>query len=92
MNPAAITWQQINVSTKMACGARNPIMSNEGRTLWFDVTIRRGVKHKIEVALVNDEYDIKLHYIRGTNTRVQEEKTGIYVENLNETVYRLCNL
>lgn len=86
-----IIWQQITVPTKMACGAKNAVASD--KDLWFSVTIKRGVSHKIGVIYNKgaDDYTVKLVRIRGAKVTEEQVKPGVGVENLNDTIYRLCN-
>ena len=99
---ASEIWRQISRSTKMACGAREPIATDD-RTLRIKVTIKRGVSHVIYVTLdASDTYTVKLvtwrqpslaKRLEGAETVVKtvEELSDIYNDNLSEVIYRMCN-
>lgn len=90
MNPGNVTWSQIPVMTKMACGAREATTYGEGRNLRFKVG---GRMRYVEVELTPaDTYTARLVRINARYERVVvEEKTDVYCDMLSETVYRLCN-
>jgi hypothetical protein len=90
MTVANTIWAQISRSTKMACGARNPM--GDANSLTFDVTIKRGQRHKVRVTLLpTDTYKVELIHIRGTNVTTQKECEDIYAENLSSVIYDYCN-
>jgi hypothetical protein len=86
-----IAWKQIPVSTKMACGAREPRCSSDGK-LCFRVESKP--MRFVEVSLdADDTYTVEyLRVKRGSYDRVSIEKaSGVYVENLGETIYHQVN-
>jgi hypothetical protein len=85
-----LIWRQITTQTKMACGAKEPFGSK--KTLQFQVRINLNQRHKIQVTLeASDTYTVKLYHIRGANVSLKEERLNVYVDDLNETIYRMCN-
>jgi hypothetical protein len=91
MTVANTIWQQIKTDTKMACGARSPVGDTD--KVQFNVTITRGVTHKVVVTLDKgtDTYGVQLVRIRGVKVTTVEEMTGVYVGELNGVIYRMCN-
>jgi hypothetical protein len=89
MNPAQIIWEQITLQTKMAVAARNAMHADDGNTLFFQITIKRGQTHKIQVTYDKrtDSYSVKLWHIRGVKQTVKKECEGVYVGQLNQIVY-----
>jgi hypothetical protein len=83
-------WGQIRIGTKMACGARKPITTQDG--LLFQVGGKPA--HYIEVILNHDDTYTVTHFRakRGTYERiVLEASSDVYAEDLSETVYRFVN-
>ena len=83
-------WKQIPISTKMACGARNPTI--EKRALIF--TVGRGSSHRIRVSLnALDYYDVALLRIKrgGKGIITEEKKENIDDVNLGEVIYHMVN-
>lgn len=90
MEVATTIWGQISQNTKWACGAQFPTGSENSLT--FTVRIKPGVRHKVEVVLdPSDTYTVRLHQIRGASSRVVEEHSDVYCDELSELVYRMCN-
>ena len=89
MNNAQTIWNQISVGTKMACGAREPVGSEN--ELHFTVLASR--KTKIVVTLdPSDTYTVKFVKIgRGYDIKVVEEMSDVYVDSLNQVIYSMCN-
>lgn len=92
MNPGNITWKQIPIMTKMACGAREAMTYDEGRNIRFKV----GGKpmRYVEVELdASDTYTVRyLRIKRGSYARiVLEEKTFVYADMLGEIIYHMVN-
>jgi hypothetical protein len=88
-----VIWGQISTGTKMACGAREPVAGEEGY-LHFRVTISRQAFHKVVVRLdPSDTYTVQLVRIdrKTWQTRVEEEREGVYADMLSEVIYRMCN-
>ncbi len=83
-------WQQISRSTKMACGARQPIASDDN-TLTFHVTVKPGKAYYVRVRLVNDLYTVELITRRGVVTNIEKSVDGIYNDQLSEVIYDFCN-
>ena len=91
MNVAQITWSQIPVMTKMACGARNASYNKEGK-LSFKVTNKP--YRFVEVVLAGDDtYSVEYIRIkRGSLERVSLERSqGIYADMLGECIYHMVN-
>lgn len=87
--PSQIIWTQITIGTKMACGARRPMCVNDN-TLTFDVL--SGAKNAIVVTLdPSDTYTVQRTKRKKYNVTVEEEMSDVYVDNLNEVIYRMCN-
>lgn len=86
-------WSQISIDTKMACGARDAVYSEEQLALWFRVRGNRKLE-KVKVKLNwKDLYDVELIEI---NKQTWQSKTidsaeDIYAEDLSKTIYRLVN-
>lgn len=82
-------WDQITTSTKMACGARNAVATHNG--IHFNVL--KGNKTKIQVSLdADDTYSVRLIKIgRDFTINLVESADMVYVDNLNEVIYRMCN-
>lgn len=82
-------WQQITLGTKMACGARDAVTIENG--VMF--TVLRSRATKIQVTLdPSDTYTVKFIKItKKFNAVTIEEKSDVYVDMLNEVVYRMCN-
>lgn len=86
-----IAWKQIPVMTKMACGARQPRCSSDGK-LAFRVESKP--MRFVEVTLnADDTYAVEyLRIKRGSYQRVSIEKAeGVYAEDLGETIYHQVN-
>ena len=89
MTNAQTIWQQITVWTKMACGARRAGCDNDN-TLSFDVLT--GSTNRIVVRLdPSDTYTVQRTKRKKYNVMVVEEATDVYVDNLNEVIYKMCN-
>ena len=90
MTPASITWRQISVATKMACGARAPVAYGVGDVgLCFKVG---GRMRWVEVELdPSDTYTCRLVRMSGATRHVTEEHTDIYCDVLSECVYHMVN-
>lgn len=87
---ANIIWQQISLSTKMACGVRNTV--GDEKSLGFTVTIKSNQCHKVVVTLDPcDTYTVALFRIKGTSAVVVEEHEDVYNDMLSEVIYRMCN-
>lgn len=89
---AQTIWRQISMSTKMACGARQPV--GGGNKLHFNVTIHPNQTHKIEVTyeVGLDLYTVKLWKIpRMKSPFVVEQETMVYADQLSDVIYRMCN-
>lgn len=88
-HPGQITWQQIPVMTKMAVGARNAVTYGEAG-LQFKVG---GRMRTIQVELdPTDTYTVRLVRVTRNYERVvMSEVSGVYVEQLAETIYRACH-
>jgi hypothetical protein len=89
---ATTIWNQISMSTKMACGARKPIGDDKNRQLMFQVGGR--TFRKIVVTLTPaDLYDVKLIKIkRNTIEAITEEShEGIFADQLSEIIYHMVN-
>ncbi len=93
MIPAQIIWTQITIGTKMACGARNQRVGDTEDTLVF--TVGRGNHRRIEITLdASDTYTVRLVKISKTptfNRVIVEKESDVYVDNLNEIIYHMCN-
>jgi hypothetical protein len=94
--PSAITWSQLSIGTKMAIGAREPSSTDEGRTL--RIRVGGAAKRYITVTLEwTDTYTVKLIgpplKADGPDAwcHVYEESSDIYVDQLNDVVYRMVN-
>lgn len=88
MNIANTIWQQITLATKMACGARQALGLPDG----IQFTVLRSKSTKIQVTLdPSDTYTVKYIRMRKFEAIVVEEKSDVYVDNLNEVIYRMCN-
>lgn len=87
-HPGQIAWSQIPVMTKMSVGAREPMLSGDAG-LKFRVLSKP--MRFVEVELdASDTYTVRYSHIkRGSYERVVlEEVSGVYVEQLGETIYR----
>jgi len=86
---ANVAWKQISINTKMACGARKAVGSED--SLRFNVL--RGNKTKIFITLNGkDLYDIELGHIRRDGTwQIDEEQPDVYDTELSEVIYHMCN-
>lgn len=81
-------WQQITLATKMACGARDAVLLANG----VQFTVLRSKATKIQVMLnANDTYTVNFMRIRKYNFDLVERADEVYVDNLNEVIYRMCN-
>lgn len=90
MTVATVIWNQISLSTKMACGARNPIGDNN--RLIFQVSIKPGASYKVAVTLdASDTYTVQLYKCRGIKSEVIKEIDDIYNDNLSKVIYDMCN-
>lgn len=81
-------YDQVSMSTKMAIGARNAVVSD--KHVQCDVLNGR---HKLIVTLEpSDTYRVSLckWTRRGLTVTTLREVSDVYAENLSETVYRLC--
>lgn len=86
---AKTIWSQISVSTKMACGAREPMALENG--LVFFVLSGKASK-RIRVLLnAMDTYDIELLKTTVHGLHLVESKAGIYCDQLSEVIYHICN-
>jgi hypothetical protein len=81
-----------------ACGARDygTLDANKDRRggLQFRVTITSpSTYHLIHIELTHtDEYRVKRIKIkRGSHERITEERATVTVDNLADTLYRMCN-
>jgi hypothetical protein len=82
-------WKQINIGTKLACGARNPTACSNG-ALQFQV--ERGGKYMFVELLPSDTYKVTLKRFRkGCDTKVLEEKEDVYCDQLSEIIYHMVN-
>lgn len=91
INQVNIAWSQISIHTKMACGAREPRCSSDGR---LSFRVERRPMRFIEVSLTADDlYNVEyLRIKRGSYTRVSIESVeGVFCEDLSEAIYRLVN-
>ena len=90
---ANVTWKQITVMTKMACGAREAKAINDGKDLVFKVARSKYIM--VEYDRGRDEYNIELfRYKKGsmkTDKITEKRVEGIQVDNLNDTIYHLVN-
>jgi hypothetical protein len=86
---ASIIWNQIPISTKMACGAREP--TADTNCLIFKVL--NGSAHRIKVTLQSDDtYLIELFkQKRDASVSAIESHDGIYCDMLGETIYHMVN-
>lgn len=80
-------YGQISVSTKMACGIRDPIAIENGLVV---TVLNRGKKIRI-VLNAMDTYDIDLLKTNTHGLHLVESKTDIYCDQLSEVIYHLCN-
>jgi len=81
-------WSQIPLTTKMAVGAREPLLIRSG------VEFRAGRELRIQVVLdASDTYKVTAYRLkRKTHERiVLEEHTEVYAENLGEIIYHAVN-
>jgi len=91
MNAGQIIWSQITVGTKMACGARQAVAGEDG--LHFVVGRSKLTKIVVKLDRALDLYDVEfVRFNRRTyEMKVVESANGVFVENLNETIYRMVN-
>ena len=72
----------------MACGARDAVLLENG----VQFTVLRSKSTKIVVKLdPSDTYTVQFVRIRKFVSVVVEEKSDVYVDMLNEVIYRMCN-
>jgi hypothetical protein len=93
MKAGQIIWQQIPVMTKMACGARQAVLTNEGKGVQFKVTNKP--YRFVEVVLDEgaDLYNVEHFRVkRGSYVKVSMEAAqGVFAEDLGETIYHMVN-
>ena len=89
-----IIWSQISLATKMAVGARDPVVDDKKGYLHFRVTKTPGDFRKIQVQLTPmDTYDVRLITINRRTYEVVTEKEArdIYAEDLSEIIYDMVH-
>jgi hypothetical protein len=90
---ANVTWKQISMQTKMACGARDATSINNGKDLVFKVARSKYIL--VEYDRGADEYNVELfRYKKGSNFGekiVEKRLEGIQADSLNDTIYHLVN-
>lgn len=88
-HPGQTTWRQISITTKMACGARQPMLVGDsaikfkvgGRMRWVEIELD-----------ASDTYTARLVRITRNYERiVVEECSHVYADSLSAVVYSLCN-
>ena len=85
-----LIWKQISTATKMACGARDAAYQNEPAYIQFTVANGRG--KKIQIMLnPSDLYDVAYIQVGKKGIKTLEEASDVFVEDLNETIYRMVN-
>ena len=91
--PGQIIWSQIPVMTKMACGARQAVLTHEGKGVQFRVT-NKPMRY-VEVVLDEgaDLYNVTHGRVkRGSYEHViMETANGVFAEDLGEVIYHMVN-
>ena len=90
MLPAQIAWQQINVPTKIACGAREPKWV--GNSLTFSVRSRhRYIKVTYKPGL--DLYEVEYVRLISGSSKLEslESLEDVYADQLSLVIYRMVN-
>ena len=84
-------WSQISTSTKMACATRNPLSLGTGDSAHIRFKVG-GRSRYVEISLdPTDTYTVRYFQVKRSNDRVViSETSGVFAENLSETVYRAC--
>jgi hypothetical protein len=86
-------WQQISTTTKMACGARQPVATRTG--LMFRVTYRNTrTLNRIAINLngmdLNDVQLVKINQQFGRTTTLEAYK-GVYCDDLSNLIHKMVN-
>ena len=87
-------WSQITMSNKMACGMRDLGYGEIGQRpfLKMKVTIKPATNNHLIIFLdASDTYTVELIKIRAGKVTIQSSLNDIYVGNLNEVIYSICN-
>jgi hypothetical protein len=82
---ANTAWKQIPMSTKMACGFRNPI--DCGHYL----AIKSNRSHVIISLSPMDTYNVYVISIRADKAKIKEQRADVYAEDLGEVLYHMLN-
>lgn len=86
-----VAWRQVPVMTKMACGARSPRRTSDGKLIF---KVHSKPQRWIEVALNGlDLYNVCYFRLkRGSLERIELESVDdLYADMLGETIYHMVN-